>query len=349
MLRKLRWGTALLATSLGVGGLIMSASAVASANAAPSPFERLMLVKALPGFAPDLPGTLNGPLTATSLTQMGLGSPAILGALSSGQVAGYIRAWRGQGSNSGSIILDWVMRYPNGPDAVQSITSYFASVGAAAGPLSGIPDAYQAKVATVRGQRLQHSIGMYAVARGAYAEYFAMTDKGALTPGAQRSLVIAQFHRLPSPGLIAGLQTSSNTSGAYKAGEIFGYVLVAVFVIGLIAVIRSRQKRKRQSRVTSSPPASNLVASPAASQMGRPISDGPVTTVQNGPAVQVQERTQVTYCSWCGLERDPNSFGIHHCGSRDRPVVYCSGCVLELNGASFCSRCGRAATELSRH
>ncbi len=54
------------------------------------------------------------------------------------------------------------------------------------------------------------------------------------------------------------------------------------------------------------------------------------------------------FCSWCGTERDrTNAMSVHHCGPRDRPVVYCSACGTALEGHPFCGTCGTPATQLS--
>jgi hypothetical protein len=47
------------------------------------------------------------------------------------------------------------------------------------------------------------------------------------------------------------------------------------------------------------------------------------------------------FCRWCGLERDPSSNAIHHCGSSSRPTMYCMQCgsVFEPLDAE-CSECG---------
>jgi hypothetical protein len=56
----------------------------------------------------------------------------------------------------------------------------------------------------------------------------------------------------------------------------------------------------------------------------------------------------VIYCSWCGKERAVNAQAIHHCGSKERPVVYCMTCGTALDGASSCTSCGTPASMVSR-
>lgn len=54
------------------------------------------------------------------------------------------------------------------------------------------------------------------------------------------------------------------------------------------------------------------------------------------------------FCSWCGRERTRDALAIHHCGSRERPAVYCSGCGRGLEQQTpYCASCGTATAQLS--
>ena len=73
----------------------------------------------------------------------------------------------------------------------------------------------------------------------------------------------------------------------------------------------------------------------------------PHTAVTPGP--QSEQESPVIYCSWCGKERAVDAQAIHHCGSRDRPPVYCMNCGIPLEvGVSNCAKCGTPTTKLSR-
>ncbi len=62
----------------------------------------------------------------------------------------------------------------------------------------------------------------------------------------------------------------------------------------------------------------------------------------------VAQAPGVIYCSWCGNQRMVNSPAIHHCGSRERPAVYCMNCGTSLGeNAAHCTSCGTPATQLS--
>jgi hypothetical protein len=57
----------------------------------------------------------------------------------------------------------------------------------------------------------------------------------------------------------------------------------------------------------------------------------------------------VIFCSWCGKERRVDAAAIHHCGSRERPAVYCMRCGTPLEeGAASCASCGTPSSQLSR-
>jgi hypothetical protein len=60
------------------------------------------------------------------------------------------------------------------------------------------------------------------------------------------------------------------------------------------------------------------------------------------------DRANMVYCSWCGKQRATNAPAIHHCGSRERPAVYCMNCGTVLQaGALACASCGTPTATLS--
>ena len=89
----------------------------------------------------------------------------------------------------------------------------------------------------------------------------------------------------------------------------------------------------------ASPP---FMSAPAA-----PLSPSPHDMVRV-PAIQPGNESGLIYCSWCGKERAVNAQAIHHCGSMERPAVYCMSCGTVLAGATNCTSCGTSATQLSR-
>jgi hypothetical protein len=60
------------------------------------------------------------------------------------------------------------------------------------------------------------------------------------------------------------------------------------------------------------------------------------------------DETRTIHCSWCGKARAVDAPAIHHCGSRDRPAVYCMNCGTPFEtGAANCAACGTPVTQLS--
>ena len=68
----------------------------------------------------------------------------------------------------------------------------------------------------------------------------------------------------------------------------------------------------------------------------------------SGPG-NVAQSPGVIYCSWCGTQRAVDSPALHHCGSMERPAVYCMSCGTSFEeGAANCASCGTSATQVSR-
>ena len=88
----------------------------------------------------------------------------------------------------------------------------------------------------------------------------------------------------------------------------------------------------------------------AAPNGGVAIAPPPAAPAMTGsPASQPENGSDVIYCSWCGKQRAVNAQSIHHCGSMERPVVFCMKCGTSLEaGAATCSSCGTPATQVSR-
>jgi hypothetical protein len=69
---------------------------------------------------------------------------------------------------------------------------------------------------------------------------------------------------------------------------------------------------------------------------------------QTGSPAQTEEGKTI-YCSWCGKARAVDAPAIHHCGSKDRPAVYCMNCGTPFEaGAANCASCGTPVTQISR-
>jgi hypothetical protein len=74
----------------------------------------------------------------------------------------------------------------------------------------------------------------------------------------------------------------------------------------------------------------------------------PQGNIHQSPPFQPQSVGGVIYCSWCGKERAVNAPAIHHCGSKERPVVYCMGCGTPFgDNVTYCASCGIPVTQKS--
>ncbi len=329
----------LVAGLLALTALVTVGSTVAQASA--NPTERLILAHTLPGFRLVVPGPLNGPVTVSSMSELGLNDPGMLRSVADGQLTGYIRLWGGLGVNQGTAIIDILFRLPSATDANVVMDGFLGSLSGVATPIRGIPDAYHETVTHAHGLAFRYHVGAFAVARGSYVVFLVMTDHGRLSQSIQRSLFLSQYRRLP-PSAVVSFAPPQTNSGLRKAGEISGFVLLGVLVVGLIAVARSR--RRRREMVSPSATGGGQVAPTqlGSSLMASAMSPQPATAPS---APRTPERV---FCSWCGVERDPTSHAIHHCGSRRRPAVYCSGCGSELQpDAAFCRDCGTPVANLS--
>jgi len=91
-------------------------------------------------------------------------------------------------------------------------------------------------------------------------------------------------------------------------------------------------------------------AGPGAPTGTSAVAPSPVQNTMGGPpASDSGDTSRVIYCSWCGKQRALDAEAIHHCGSMDRPAVYCMNCgTSREEGAPSCASCGTPATLLSR-
>jgi hypothetical protein len=92
------------------------------------------------------------------------------------------------------------------------------------------------------------------------------------------------------------------------------------------------------SRLPPSPPPSSAATAPSFTP---PVATG-------SAASQSEDESRLIYCSWCGKQRPVDAQAIHHCGSMERPTVYCMTCGFPLEGAPACTSCGTPATQISR-
>jgi hypothetical protein len=79
------------------------------------------------------------------------------------------------------------------------------------------------------------------------------------------------------------------------------------------------------------------------------VASSPAQSSTAFPTLPTENEGRVIYCSWCGKERAVNAQALHHCGSKERPAVFCMTCGTTLEeGAPNCTFCGTPATQISR-
>ncbi len=127
---------------------------------------------------------------------------------------------------------------------------------------------------------------------------------------------------------------------------ILNIVMFLIFAFGKWPIqTRLENAERAGSRGYSPPPSVAPIAyQPVPPEEGksRPVPPPTTSPVQSAEAKMI-------YCSWCGKARAANAPAIHHCGSKDRPAVYCMNCGTPFDtGAVSCSSCGTPVTEVSK-
>jgi hypothetical protein len=138
------------------------------------------------------------------------------------------------------------------------------------------------------------------------------------------------------------------------------WVFFLIFAFSTWPVTLARREARsfeRDPRTTFVPVARSRAGAPALTP-DIPGSGAATTTPAHSRPVPVSaqtlpppsvERSRIIYCSWCGSQRAGDAVAIHHCGSLDRPAVYCMNCGSTLgSGAPSCTSCGTPATSVSR-
>ncbi len=288
------------------------------------------------GFSALPPGTFNGSLSEASLSSLGLypGIPAYDELQAAGS-SDYLRTWR---SPDGAIgITVFQMKSPaaaarlthedGGTDSkgyrVTAITT------PAVGYLWVDPQLHVTSFGTA------HVVG-YVVHDRSYTisvvgELATGSDARTVTTSVLDRQVARLNHLLPS---------SSASSLLVIAGAVAAALLALLLL--LLAIGRTRSRRRAGSLASPTSAASSGADRLRTAASATTTASAPPSTA---PAARAPEPSASYFCSWCGTERQRNADSVHHCGSRDRPPVYCSACGKEL-GEAECS-CGVLATQLS--
>jgi len=136
------------------------------------------------------------------------------------------------------------------------------------------------------------------------------------------------------------------------------FFLIFAFSTWPVSVARRETRSFEADPRTTFVPASRPWAGAPALTPDIPGSGAATTTLAHSRPVPASaqtlpppsvEKSRIIYCSWCGNQRASDAVAIHHCGSLDRPAVYCMNCGTPLgSGAPTCTSCGTPATSVSR-
>jgi hypothetical protein len=144
--------------------------------------------------------------------------------------------------------------------------------------------------------------------------------------------------------------TKAGYSGWYVLTAFVPIVNIVMFLIFAFGKwpIQTRLENAERGASRGYAPPSQFVPAGAAPTLA-PAGIQPVAPPPPPSATPVHaDETRTIYCSWCGKARSANAAAIHHCGSKDRPAVYCMNCGTPFDaGAAHCTSCGTSVTQLS--
>jgi len=224
-------------------------------SATPSPSPSLDSVLAKPpssDFAELTTGTFHGDFTAHDYALNATGATAAeteTTLVHYGFVAGYGKEWASTASRHA--LVEIVMAFTGGQGARKTLTALEKADKADthyqhSNTLSGVDPSYGVHLFDSSSSVYEDGFG-FVKGNDVFAVYFASTQDDNLAPATSQAK--AQFDGAPD-GTIPSAQwpeNASSNSTAFKAGQIFGVLLVAVLVIALIAVgvgllLRSRRR-----------------------------------------------------------------------------------------------------------
>ena len=226
-------------------GIILSSSAGAASTDDLS--AQVLAQVPVPGLVAAAPGPTNGPIGPSNIGLFGGEGGAIEQHIASGDMTGYVRLFAANPPNGQAVVIAaiWV-KDPN------DIPGFLAGVeGSATGPrfsVPGIVDAigFQTTSTTATGVPSQNYVVAFSRGNLAFVTLVGSVN-GSLGKSSAVSVASAQAAAVPGAPVAAG--SVSSTSTAYRAGEIFGAVLIAVAVFGAMAVVIRKSVGSKQ-RVT---------------------------------------------------------------------------------------------------
>lgn len=294
-------GRYLLVSVVGLTLAVTSGITSATAATESSPDLSTVIVSQppLPGYTAIPLGADNGPVTKSNVSLFGPEADTIEQHIANGDMTAYIRTWTHQPPNGNGLVI-LAVRFED-PSSVPSFLAGFDS-GAKAG--RGVPfavpqianaTAYRT-ITSVSGASVTEYMVDFGKGNTAFIAEVA-TASGTLSQTDAITLAAAQSAADPGTPVPTRSAPSSSTSTAYKAGEVFFYVLLGVVVVGLVVVLVQRRGRKRSvvSPITSS-----------GSPLGRDVPPPPSRHLEVGWHPHGQNPNEQAYWdgqAWTGIRR----------------------------------------------
>jgi len=334
------------------GTALLSGQSEAMASDHPT---SVIVENTFPGLVVSPPGPLNGVMSSTAFGDIPASTPVaadILQDAGLNKLWGFWRTWRNP--TNGDAVVIYQFTFINAAAQTSWIADYHTyavtqkTIPSTPFLVPGIPGAEGYALHGTPSSEGPGVDNLVDFSKGNSSFLVQVFSAGDLTSANAVSLAQSQAAKVPGPA----------TSSYYKYGEIAGAAVAGILIVGLIVVLSRRRKSKAVSAQPKNPlpgtpeyanslirgaPSNAQVHSVAADQTAAPTR-GAIATME---APQSEQDTLV-YCSWCGKQRALNAPAIHHCGSRERPAVYCMKCGTPFEeGIATCESCGTDASVLS--
>lgn len=205
-----------------------------------------MLSTTLPNFIAEPLGPTNGPLTQSTVSQFGGQSQAVANVgeqLANGDLTGYVRVWT-HAPPDGDAVEIMAIHFSN-PADIPSALSGFADAASQADAsqftVPNIPGAMgrETTLTTTRGTLAKAYVVTFSNAENLFVTY-GISESGDLTSA---DAVTVASEQAAHVGGATVPSSSSGSSPAYVAGEVFGGVLLIAGITALIIVIVRRTRR----------------------------------------------------------------------------------------------------------
>ncbi len=311
--------------------------------------------KTFPGLVVSPPGPLNGVMSSTAFGDIPASTPVaadILQDAGLNKLWGFWRTWRSP-TNADAVVI-YQFTFVNAAAQTSWIADYHTyattqtAIPSTPFPVPGIPGA---EGYALRGSPSPGAPGvdnLVDFSKGNTSFLVQVFSAGDLTSANAVSLAQAQAAKVPGPA----------TSSYYKYGEIAGAAVAGILVVGLIVVLSRRRKSKAVSAQPKNPLpgtpeyANSLISGVRSSAQVHSVASDQTAAPMRGAIATMEapqsEQDSLVHCSWCGKQRALNAPAIHHCGSRERPAVYCMKCGRPFEeGIATCESCGTAVSVLS--